>query len=305
MSKNAPSKLKSEVAHLRKDWFKAIASGDMSLIQSFPRELIPSFDHQALRVAAEYGHLDVVRWLLPQSNPAAGGGWSLRLAARNGHEDVLKELLPLMTHRSWVFEALCEACIHGREQVANLLASATDVHHHHARPLVFAAQQGHWGMVEKLWVKIPEKAAHRVAFELWKVALNQSNEVWLDWAWAHGANQIHVYGAKAAEVWNQLWIHRDPQTPQKGSAKASLIWMMNHQIDLKKMWHASAFQPFQEWMMEVYAEMERVLLEAEVSCHDRSMPSQFHENASSSKTPQEDPDSKTVESFRTNVRPRL
>jgi ankyrin repeat protein len=50
-------------------------------------------DHWSLRRAAEWGHIEIVKMLLPLSNPEALNNWAIRGAAKNGHTDVVKLLL--------------------------------------------------------------------------------------------------------------------------------------------------------------------------------------------------------------------
>jgi ankyrin repeat protein len=51
-------------------------------------------DSYALGVAAESGHAECVRLLIPASDPLAGDSYALQLAARGGHVECVKLLIP-------------------------------------------------------------------------------------------------------------------------------------------------------------------------------------------------------------------
>jgi ankyrin repeat protein len=46
-------------------------------------------------LAATKGHLEIVKLLIPVSDPKAGGSYALRLAAENGHLEIVKLLIPV------------------------------------------------------------------------------------------------------------------------------------------------------------------------------------------------------------------
>ena len=58
-------------------------------------------DNYAIRYAAEYGHLDVVKYLMEGVDekygidPASENNWTIQCAASNGHLDVVKYLMHL------------------------------------------------------------------------------------------------------------------------------------------------------------------------------------------------------------------
>ena len=49
----------------------------------------------ALRLAANNGHLEIVKLLLPVSNPKALNSLALQYAAANGHLEIVKLLIPV------------------------------------------------------------------------------------------------------------------------------------------------------------------------------------------------------------------
>lgn len=66
---------------------------ELSKLISAHRFLRKTYDF-ALSIAAENGFVDIVKTLLPMSNPKAGDCKPLRLANRNGHAEILRLLIP-------------------------------------------------------------------------------------------------------------------------------------------------------------------------------------------------------------------
>ncbi len=74
-----------------------------------------------LRIAAENGHLEVVKLLLPVSAPTTCGSWALRLAAEYGYLEVVKPLLPVSNPKDVDSAALSRAAQNGYLEIVRLL----------------------------------------------------------------------------------------------------------------------------------------------------------------------------------------
>ena len=92
------------------------------------RRLIPvsnprGWNSVALRMAANNGHTDCVRLLIPHSDPRAYESEALRYASSHGHVDCVRELIPYSDSRARNSKALCS---HGHTECVRLLAPVSD-----------------------------------------------------------------------------------------------------------------------------------------------------------------------------------
>jgi hypothetical protein len=67
----------------------------------------------ALRWAANYGHTECVRLLIPVSHPADVGSQALRWAAMEGHAECVRLLIPVSDPKVFGSEALRYAALNG------------------------------------------------------------------------------------------------------------------------------------------------------------------------------------------------
>lgn len=107
-----------------------------------------SIEHntELLCEASKTGNLDEVRRLIPVSNPKAYDSVALRRAAQNGHTECVKVLIPV----SGIFsEALCWAAHNGHPDCVELLISVLESIDG-MKALLWAAEQGHAECVQLL-----------------------------------------------------------------------------------------------------------------------------------------------------------
>lgn len=87
-------------------------------------------DSRALRLAAQNGHLEVVKLLLPVSNPEDLGNEgisALALAAAAGHEKVVHHLLSTVDPKAHGSQALARAAMNAQLNMVKLLAPISDL----------------------------------------------------------------------------------------------------------------------------------------------------------------------------------
>ncbi len=77
----------------------------------------------ALQLAAEHGHLEIVKLLLPVSDPTAVGSWAIKVAAANGHLEVVRLLLPVSDPAVAGVSAVRYAAANGHLEIVKLLSS--------------------------------------------------------------------------------------------------------------------------------------------------------------------------------------
>ena len=84
-------------------------------------------DSSALLRAAQNGHLEVVELLLPLSDPKAGNSCALHLAAEAGHMGIVRSLLPVSdpkAHDSWALQWAAQS---GHLEIVKLLLPLSDI----------------------------------------------------------------------------------------------------------------------------------------------------------------------------------
>lgn len=89
--------------------------------------LSPSVAAEALRAAAQNGHLSVVVALLHTANPKADDSRALYCAASRGHLPVVQVLIPLSEPMANGSQALRVAAARGHPSVVRALISVSDV----------------------------------------------------------------------------------------------------------------------------------------------------------------------------------
>lgn len=110
----------------------AAKSGDLEEVKKLSKEdvnLVDEYDKTALMYASNNGQLEIVKYLLSQNADAfiRAGGWgyhALKLAAEEGHLEVVKELLVKILNKKtlWpISEALETAISNGHTEIANML----------------------------------------------------------------------------------------------------------------------------------------------------------------------------------------
>lgn len=129
--------------------YHAIAQNNVDEV----KKLIPFFNLQSnnspLMTAAQGGHVECLKLLIPVSDCTAHENVALCLAAKNGHTECVKLLLPVSTPiLSNSIGALRLAAEHGHAQCVQLLVSnCTDTN---ATALLSASLHGHWECVKIL-----------------------------------------------------------------------------------------------------------------------------------------------------------
>jgi ankyrin repeat protein len=132
-------------------------------------------DSQALLLAAIYGHLEIVKLLLPLSNPKANNSDALRFAALHGHLDVAKLLLPVSDPKAYNSQALRYAATYGHLEVVKLLLPLSDPKANDSEALRWAAYNGHLEVVKLLLPVSDPKARNSDALRL--AAINGHLEI--------------------------------------------------------------------------------------------------------------------------------
>ncbi len=108
----------------------AAENGHLEIVKLLLPVSDPKADNSfALQAAAEYGHLQIVKLLLPVSEPKAGGHWTLQLASMNGHLEIVRLLLPVSDPKSGKSSALQAAAEYGHLQIVKLLLPFSDCSH--------------------------------------------------------------------------------------------------------------------------------------------------------------------------------
>jgi len=108
-----------------------------------------------LRCAAEFGHLDIVKLLLPYSDPKAKNSEALRYAAENGYFEIVKLLLPYSNPKVCNSEALRYATYGKHLEIVKLLLPLSDAKAYNSWPLRCAAEHGYVDIV-KLLIPVSE-----------------------------------------------------------------------------------------------------------------------------------------------------
>jgi len=80
-----------------------------------------------LRCAAEFGHLDIVKLLLPYSDPKACDSYALRYAAKNDHYDIVKLLISVSDPKMHDSCALRWAAVNGDLKIVKLLIPVSEI----------------------------------------------------------------------------------------------------------------------------------------------------------------------------------
>ncbi|MDD4081743.1 MAG: ankyrin repeat domain-containing protein, partial [Sphaerochaetaceae bacterium] len=104
----------------------------------------------ALLNAAEFGHLDIVKLLLPYSDPKACDSYALRYAATNGYLNIVKLLIPVSDPKAYSSCALRNAALNGHLEIVKLLLPVSDPKAYDSYALRWAARNGHLEIVKLL-----------------------------------------------------------------------------------------------------------------------------------------------------------
>lgn len=124
---------------------KAASQGDLAGVQAALAEGANTshLSSRALRLAAEGGHADCVKLLIPVSDPLARGSGALAMAAERGHIECVKLLIPVSDQRASGYRALKLATEFNRVECARLLAEAANPQDDQVEALLIAAEEGH------------------------------------------------------------------------------------------------------------------------------------------------------------------
>ncbi len=109
----------------------------------YNKSLITNYN-DALQIASQNGHLEIVRLLLPYSN---NYNEALRLASQNGHTEIVELLLPRSDNYN---EALQSASYYGHLEIVKLLLPISDPMVDNSFALRMASEKGHTKIVELL-----------------------------------------------------------------------------------------------------------------------------------------------------------
>jgi len=112
-------------------------------------------DSYALRYAATNGYLNIVKLLIPVSDPKALDSCTLRYAAENGYLEIVKLLIPLSDPKAKNSYALRWAAVNGHLEIVKLLLPISDPKVYNSEALRYAAENGHLEIV-KLLIPVSE-----------------------------------------------------------------------------------------------------------------------------------------------------
>ena len=138
--------------NLNQQLFAAAADGDS---QGIVRLLALGADALyweclALREAAEHGHAECVKLLIPISNPKADNSSALARAAKHGHAECVELLIPVSNPNANNSGALGWAVHNGHAECVKLLIPVSDPKHDNSLALRVAAGQGYLECVKLL-----------------------------------------------------------------------------------------------------------------------------------------------------------
>ena len=105
---------------------------------------------KALCEAAENGHAECVKILIPFSDPKARDSEALVSAARKGHAECILLLIPVSDPRDEDSQALCGAAENGHAECVKILIPLSDPKDKNSRALRWAACNGHAECVKLL-----------------------------------------------------------------------------------------------------------------------------------------------------------
>ena len=92
-----------------------------------PRADPKANNSEALRIACQFGLLDIVKLLLPVSDPQSNNNHPLRVAAGHGHVEVVRYILPFTNPKDVNSAALLAAAYNQHWEIADMLFDASDV----------------------------------------------------------------------------------------------------------------------------------------------------------------------------------
>ncbi len=107
-------------------------------------------DSQALLAAVRNGHLEVVKLLLPVSDPKVNDSIALRAAVSYGNPVIVALLLPASDPKAVNSESIRRAAAHGRVDIVKLLLPLCDPGAVNSKALRWAAAGGHADVVRVL-----------------------------------------------------------------------------------------------------------------------------------------------------------
>ena len=118
------------------------------LVDSLPHE--PHLKSIALRLAADKGHLECVKLLIPHSDPKADDSAALRWAAEEGHLECVKLLIPHSDPKADDSAALRWSANNGHLECVKLLIPHSDPKADDSGALRLAAEEGNLECVREL-----------------------------------------------------------------------------------------------------------------------------------------------------------
>jgi hypothetical protein len=114
----------------------------------------------ALQLAAESGHIEIVRLLIPVSDPKSRNSQALRLAAKHGHTEIVKLLIPVSDPKAYNSYALQLAAKYGHTEIVKLLIPVSDPKACDSYVIRCAANNGYMEVVKLLIPVLDEKVVN-------------------------------------------------------------------------------------------------------------------------------------------------
>ena len=135
---------------------------------------------QELWWAAEEGHVECVKLLIPVCDPKVDKSWALLAATRNGHTECVKLLISVSDPKADDSFALLVAAMHGHTDIVELLIPVSDPKAYGSLALHWGARNDHTECVKLLIPVSDPKALNSGALQA--AALNGHNDI-VDMLW--------------------------------------------------------------------------------------------------------------------------
>ena len=130
---------------------KAVEQGNKEIVKLLIPVSDPKTDESyALRLAVEYEHIDIVKLLIPVSDPTAQESWALRWAANIGHIECVKLLVPVSDPKAHDGAALRLAVNNGHTEIVKILLPVSDPKIENNICLLQAVKQQHIDIIKLL-----------------------------------------------------------------------------------------------------------------------------------------------------------
>lgn len=130
---------------------QAVINNNIDLLKRLATPLSHPISYHPLVLAAQNGHLEMVKYLIPLCDPKSKHSLALRIAVQNGWTEVVKVLMPVSDIKAEKSAALIMASGKGFVEIVQLLLVQSSPKAQKSKALGLAVQQGHHACVELLY----------------------------------------------------------------------------------------------------------------------------------------------------------